>query len=177
MYSAVTVKSRQRRMKDFFNLEGSKYILIGRESAWENEMIPPVPTGSETELDEFIAAKLVDNQWYVKRLVDPTEEEMNESLYYKGHYYYFTTIADDAIENGCTDIILFAKFDSDVGNLPLKTFRQVGLQVQVDHNADVVLPDKWSVLPSKGALEVIENRKPQPRANDQEEDIYMLINF
>lgn len=175
MYSAVTVKSRQRRMKDFFNLDGNKYIIIGRQSAWQDEMIPPVPTGDETEVDEMIAAKIIKDQWYVKRLVDPTQEEIDNSIYYKGHYYYHTKIADDAIEHGCTDVLIVAVLDSD--ELPTKTFRQIGLQVQVDNNAPVILPEKWSVLSDKGALEIIENRKPQPRAADQEEDVYILINF
>ena len=47
MYAAVTLKSRQRRMKDFYNMDGSKYVLIGRSTSWTNDLIPPIPTGAD----------------------------------------------------------------------------------------------------------------------------------
>lgn len=175
MYSAVTRKSRQRRMLDFYNLEGSKYILIGRSTAWQNELIPPIPTGDEEQLEELIGGKLVQNQWYVKMLTNPTEEEKEAGVYYKGHYYYRTVDPADAVAKGCTDIILYAGLDRD--ELPLITYRQVGLQVQVEHSAPTVTASQFNSITNKGNLEVIENRKPQTRAEDSMEDVYILINF
>lgn len=175
MYSAVTVKSRQRRMKDFYNLEGSKYILIGRSSPWTNEMIPPVPTGEETELEELIGGKLVQNQWYVKMLNNPTQAEKDAGVYYKGHYYYRTEDPAEAVASGCTDVLLYVGLDRD--ELPLTTFRQVGVQVQVQHSAPTITAEQFSQLSGKGQLEIIENRKPQTRADDQMEEIYVLVNF
>lgn len=175
MPAAVTLKSRQRRMLDFYNLANSKYVLIGRSSAWTNELIPPTPSGNETTLDELIGCKIVKYQWFVKMLIDPTEEEKNAGVYYKGHYYYKTTSSVDAVSNGCTAVLVYSELDRD--ELPLTTFRQVGLQVQVANSSEVMSVAMFNNLSDKGSLEVIENRKPQVRAEDQMESIYMLIAF
>jgi hypothetical protein len=175
MYSAVTKLSRQRRMKDFYNLDGSKYILIGRTSPWTNELIPPQPTGDETSLDELIGGKLVQAQWYVKMLTDPTNEEKTTGVYYKGHYYFRTTDPAVAVTKGCTDVMLYVGLDRD--ELPLETFRQVGVQTQVQHSASTITADQFNSITEKGNLEIIENRKPQTRADDQMETIYIIINF
>lgn len=175
MYSVVTIKSRQRRMKDFYNLDGSKYILIGRSSAWQNELLPPMPDENATNIEELIGGKLVQNQWYVKMLTDPTQEQKDAGVYYKGHYYYRTSSLDEAIENGCDSVMVYAALDRD--ELPLTTFRQVGLQVQVQHNAETITASQFNQIADKGNLEIIENRKPQTREDDQMEEIYILINF
>lgn len=175
MYSCVTVKSRQRRMKDFYTMEGSKYIIIGRSTPWQNELIPPIPTGEETQVEEMIGCKLVQNQWYVKMLNDPTEEEKAAGVYYRGHYYYRTIDPEEAVTNGCTGVILYAGLDRD--ELPLTTFRQVGLQVQVGNSSPIMTPEQFNILGDKGILEVIENRKPQTREEDQMENIYILVQF
>lgn len=175
MYAAVTLKSRQRRMVDFYNLTDSKYVLIGRTSPWNNEMIPPMPTGEETALTELIGGKLVIDQWYVKMLTDPTEEEKEAGVYYKGHYYYRTTVLDDAINNGCDAVMVHVDLDRD--ELPLQTFRQVGLQTQVQHSAETITASQFESLTNKGQLEIIENRKPQTREEDQMESIYILVQF
>lgn len=175
MYAAVTLKSKQRRMKDFYTLDGSKYILIGRTTSWANEMIPPIPDGTETALTELIGGKLVQDQWYVKMLTDPTEAEKDAGVYYKGHYYYRTTVLDEAIENGCDAVMVHVDLDRD--ELPLQTFRQVGLQTQVQHSAETITASQFESLTEKGILEVIENRKPQTREEDQMESIYILVQF
>ena len=173
MYAMVTRKSRQRRMLDFYNLDGSMYVLIGRTTPWENELIPPIPTGEETELTELIGGKIIKNKWYVKMLTDPTEEEKEAGVYYKGHYYYRTIDPTEAITNGCDAVMVYAELDRD--ELPLQTFRQVGLQTQVQHNAETITASQFSALSEKGQLEVIENRKPQTREDDQQESIYILV--
>lgn len=175
MYSAVTLKSRQRRMKDFYTLEGSKYILIGRTTPWSNELIPPVPTGDETAVTELIGGKLVQDQWYVKMLSDPTQEQKDAGVYYKGHYYYKTVDPAVAVSEGCDSVMLHVDLDRD--ELPLQTFRQVGLQTQVQHSAPTVTAQEFNAISEKGILEVIENRKPQTREEDQMETIYIIINF
>lgn len=175
MFAAVTVKSRQRRMIDFYNLDGSKYILIGRTSAWQNELLPPMPTGDETSLDELIGGKLVQNQWYVKMLNDPTQEQKDAGVYYKGLYYYKTTDTATAISEGCTGVMLYVGLDRD--ELPLETYRQVGVQTQVQHSAEIISASQFEAIADKGILEIIENRKPQTRAEDQQEDIYVLVQF
>ena len=71
--------------------------------------------------------------------------------------------------------MVYAALDRD--ELPLTTFRQVGLQVQVQHNAETITASQFNQLTDKGNLEVIENRKPQTREDDQMEEIYVLINF
>lgn len=173
MYAAVTLKSRQRRMKDFYNLEGSKYVLIGRKTPWTNELIPPIPTGNEEQLDELIGGKLIQNQWYVKMLTNPTQAEKDAGVYYKGHYYYRTVDPTEAVANGCDAVMVYVGLDRD--ELPLETFRQVGLQVQVQHSAPTVTAQQFDAITEKGQLEVIENRKPQTREEDQMEDIYILV--
>lgn len=156
-------------------MDGSKYVLIGRSTPWENENIPPVPSDTATEIEELIGGKLIKDQWYVKLLDDPTPEQKEAGIYYKGHYYYKTKDLDTAITNGCDSIIIYAELDRD--ELPLITYRQVGLQVQVQHSAQTVTADQFSTIIDKGILEVIENRKPQTREDDQMEEIYVLIQF
>lgn len=175
MYAAVTLKSRQRRMKDFYNMDGSKYVLIGRSTSWTNDLIPPIPTGEEESLDELIGGKLIQNQWYVKMLTDPTKEEKDAGVYYKGHYYFRTVDPVEAVEKGCNAVMVYVGLDRD--ELPLETFRQVGLQVQVQHSASTVTASQFNSITEKGYLEIIENRKPQTRGEDQQEDIYLLIQF
>lgn len=175
MFAAVTLKSKQRRMIDFFNLDGSKYILIGRTTPWQNELLPPMPTGEETQVTELIGGKLVQNQWYVKMLNSPTQEQKDAGVYYKGHYFYKTEDPADAITNGCDAVMLYVGLDRD--ELPLETFRQVGVQTQVQHSASTITASQFNTITEKGILEVIENRKPQTRADDQMENIYVLIQF
>ena len=175
MYAAVTRLSRQRRMKDFYNLEGSKYILIGRTTAWENELIPPIPTGEETSVTELIGCKLIKNQWYAKLLSNPTQEQKDAGVYYKGNYYYKTEDVATAITEGCDCVLIYAELDRD--ELPLETFRQVGLQVQVQNSSSTMTASQFNSLAEKGTLEVIENRKPQTREEDQMESIYILVTF
>lgn len=173
--AVVTRLSRQRRMQDFFNLPYSKYVLIGKNTTWTDDNNPPAPTGLETSLDGLIGAKLISNQWYVKALTSPTQEERDAAVYFKGTYYYKTQDPTEAVSNGCTSIIIEAVLDRD--ELPLLTYRQVGLQVKVNSNATVMTGDQFNALADTGTLEVIDNRKPQTRAEDQEEQIKFLIMF
>lgn len=175
MYAAVTLKSRQRRMKDFYNLSGSKYVLIGRTTPWTNENVPPIPTGNETQLTELIGGKIIQNQWYAKMLTNPTQEQMDAGVYYKGHYYYKTDDVDTAIAQGCDCVLVYVELDRD--ELPLQTYRQVGLQTQVGNSSITMTPSQFNALTNKGQLEVIENRKPQTRENDQMESITILVQF
>ena len=63
------------------------------------------------------------------------------------------------------------------------TFRQVGLYVGVNASADEIkygiTRAQWDNKPEadRGMLEVIDNRKPLGRQADQEEEIYILLDF
>ena len=63
------------------------------------------------------------------------------------------------------------------------TFRQVGLYIDVNATADEIkygiTREQWLNKPveDRGTLELIDNRSPITRALDQQEQVYILIDF
>lgn len=205
MPAAITLSSRQRRMMDFWNLGGYYYACIGRTTPWESyksvntetglerlvteddaDFNPPYPTGYETYVTEAFAWKRITKMYFAKIIPNPTtaQKEDIKTIYYKGLYYKVTTDTDVALSEGYVSILLWCRLNRD--DIPLNTYRQVGLYTQVKinpdkfgNNIDVLLPNKWELLSDsdKGKLEVVDNRKPQSRSLDQQEELYFMIDF
>ena len=63
------------------------------------------------------------------------------------------------------------------------TFRQVGLYVDVNATPDEIqygiTRDQWlnKLAADRGMLEVVDNRPPLGRQVDQQEEIYILLDF
>ena len=96
----IMMKSRQRRMCDWFDLSDSehpKYIALGKQTAWSdpndasvNDMNPPTPDDEEDTMLELIGLQRIQWQRYAKPIVNPTteqKEDYDNVIYYKGIYY------------------------------------------------------------------------------------------
>lgn len=177
----VTLKSRQRRMVDFFTLPLNKYIGIGRTHAWENENDPDLPDGTATELDTLVGVQLISGQKYAKEIPDSelTTEKKLSGKFYKGQYYEVTSDKEYALANGFTSVMLWTTLDRDTYFPVDITYRQVGLYTKVNSNAVYISADDFNaLLPDyRGTLELIDNRKPQTRQNDQQEELTILVDF
>lgn len=189
MPGIVTLKSRQRRMVDWMNLPNYMYFGIGRTTAWSDEMHPPVPDETATEVEELIGLQMIDSKKYAKVIPNPTTLDKKSGVYYKGLYYEVTDNKDYALEHGFTSIMVRVTFDRDTLEeaIPIDvTFRQVGLYVMVNPPKSTggkipigITADQWNSMSAadKGTLEVIDNRVPLTRQDDQQEELYCVISF
>lgn len=181
MPAIVTLESRQRRMVDWFNLPLNKYIGIGRTTPWKDETDPDLPDGKATELEEFIGVQLISGQKYAKEIPDSelTTEKKLSGKFYKGQYYELTSDKEYALKNGFTSIMVWTTLDRDTYFPVDITYRQIGLFVKVNANAVYIPAADFNAMLKdyRGTLEVIDNRKPQTRQNDQQEELTMLIDF
>lgn len=173
-------------MIDWMNTDLSyRFIGIGRTSPWSDENNPPVPDEKQTEITELIGLQRVDSYKFAKVIPNPTTLQKKTGIYYKGLYYSVTQDSNIALAEGYTSVMVQVTLDRDtVESIPVDvTFRQVGLYVGVNASADEIkygiTRAQWDNKPEadRGMLEVIDNRKPLGRQADQEEEIYILLDF
>lgn len=186
MPGVVTLKSRQRRMTDWLKTDlAYRFIAIGRTSPWEDDNNPPYPEETQTEVTELIGLQRVDSYKYAKVIPNPTTLQKKTGVYYKGLYYAVTQDTQVALDEGYTSIMVQVTLDRDtIESIPVGvTFRQVGLYVGVNATpAQIqygITRAEWdNMLPEdKGTLEVIDNRMPLGRQDNQMEEIYILLDF
>lgn len=181
MPCTMTLKSRQRRMVDWFNLPLNKYIGIGRTTAWTDDTDPDLPDETATELENLIGVQLITGQKYAKEIPDDelTTEKKLEGKFYKGQYYEVTSDKEYALSHGFTAVMLWTTLDRDTYFPVDVTYRQVGLFVKVNSNAVYMNGTDFNAMLSdyRGTLELIDNRKPQTRQNDQQEELTILVDF
>lgn len=185
----ITLWSRQRRMCDFFDLEGTKYVGLGKQTAWQdptnpeiNDQNPPVPPIETEDLTELIGVQRIAWQKYAKAVVNPTteqKEDWNNYIYYKGLYYEVTSDREYALSNGFTCIMMYMLADRDNYWPTNVVFRQVGLYV-MSYKTDQYIPaEQWYQLApmERGHLELVSNRKPLTRSESQSEEFFILLSF
>lgn len=186
MPGTVTLKSRQRRMMDWMNSNLSyRFVGIGRTTPWEDENNPPYPDEKQEDVTELIGLQRVDSYKFAKVIPNPTTLQKRTGVYYKGLYYSVTQDTDIALKEGYTSIMIQVTLDRDtIESIPVDvTFRQVGLYIDVNATPDEIqygiTKEQWlNKLPEdRGTLEVIDNRQPLSRQNNQQEEIYILIDF
>lgn len=177
----VTLKSRQRRMVDFFTLPLNKYIGIGRTAPWDDETDPDLPDGEATSVESLIGVQLVTGQKYAKEIPDNelTTAKKLAGKFYKGQYYEVTSDKEYALENGFTSVMLWTTLDRDTYFPVNVTYRQIGLYTKVNSNAVYISGEDFNAMLEeyRGTLELIDNRKPQTRQNDQQEELLILVDF
>ena len=90
-----------------------------------------------------------------------------------------TSDKEYALKNGFTSIMVWTTLDRDTYFPVDITYRQIGLFVKVNANAVYIPAADFNAMLKdyRGTLEVIDNRKPQTRQNDQQEELTMLIDF
>lgn len=182
MPAVITLKSRQRRMIDFMNLPKNYYVAIGRTTAWTDESEPPFPDDTKQTIEELVGLQRVQGEnamAYAKIIPNPTTLDKLEGVYYKGLYYRVTLDQQYAIDNGYTSIMVQCTLDRDTYFPTDISYRQIGLYSQVNATAPYLSASEFNNLlaSDRGTLETIDNRRPQYRANDQEEVLYILLDF
>lgn len=184
----VTLWDRQRRMMDFYGLEGTMYIALAKSSSWSDpddsdisDTYPPIPDETATALDELIGMQRIQWKKYAKPYITPTSSEKDDpaTVYYKGLYYKTTTDLDVALAEGFTSVMLMMTADRDQYFPVDISYRQVGLYVQVGVNDEYLDDEQFNMLPEdkKGHLAAIENFEPVSRQLDQMEKFFMLMEF
>ena len=186
MPGVVTLKSRQRRMMDWMNTSlAYRFIAIGRTSPWPDENNPPFPDEKMTEVTELIGLQRVDSYKFAKIIPNPTTLQKRTGVYYKGLYYSVTQDSNIALAEGYTSVMVQVTLDRDtIDAIPTGvTFRQVGLYIDVNATPEEIQYGisraQWDNKPTedKGMLEVVDNRPPIGRQDDQQESIYIVIDF
>ena len=158
-------------------------MAVPRRGPDENN--PPYPDEKMTEVEELIGLQRVDSYKFAKVIPNPTTLQKRTGVYYKGLYYSVTQDTDIALKEGYTSIMIQVTLDRDtIESIPVDvTFRQVGLSIDVNATPDEIqygiTKEQWlNKLPEdRGTLEVIDNRQPLSRQNNQQEEIYILIDF
>lgn len=184
----ITLWDRQRRMMDFFGLDGTMYIALAKSSPWSDpddpdisDTYPPIPDETATELTELIGMQRIQWKKYAKPYITPTSEEKDDAntVYYKGLYYKTTSDLSVALAEGFTSVILMMTADRDQYFPVDISYRQVGLYVQVGVNDEYLDDEQFNMLPEdkKGHLAAIENFEPVSRQLDQMEKFFMLLEF
>lgn len=184
----ITLWDRQRRMMDFFGLDGTMYIALAKSSPWSDpddpdisDTYPPIPDETATELTELIGMQRIQWKKYAKPYITPTSEEKDDAntVYYKGLYYKTTSDLNVALAEGFTSVILMMTADRDQYFPVDISYRQVGLYVQVGVNDEYLDDEQFNMLPEdkKGHLAAIENFEPVSRQLDQMEKFFMLLEF
>lgn len=184
----VTLWDRQRRMMDFYGLEGTMYIALAKSSPWSDpddsdisDTYPSIPDETATALDELIGMQRIQWKKYAKPYITPTSSEKDDpaTVYYKGLYYKTTTDLDVALAEGFTSVMLMMTADRDQYFPVDISYRQVGLYVQVGVNDEYLDDEQFNMLPEdkKGHLAAIENFEPVSRQLDQMEKFFMLMEF
>lgn len=186
MPGVITLASRQRRMHDWMNSDLSyRFVGIGKTSAWPDDNNPPYPSETMTEVTELVGLQRIDYYKYAKVIENPTTLQKKTSVYYKGLYYATTQDFNVAQQEGYTSILCKITLDRDtVQAIPIGiTFRQVGLYVGVNATEDEIkygiTREQWlnKSQADRGTLEVVDNRLPLGRMSDQQEEIFILLDF
>lgn len=163
-----------------------RFIAIGRTTPWpDGENNPPVPDEKSTEIEELIGLQRIDSYQYAKVIENPTTLQKRTGVYYKGLYYSVTDDQALAVNEGYTSIMCKVTLDRDtIEAIPVDvTFRQVGLYIDVNATPDEIqygiTPEQWNnkSIEDRGTLEVIDNRNPLSRNEDQQEQILILLDF
>ena len=179
MPGVVTLQSRQRRMHDWMSTDlAYRFVGIGRTTPWEDDNNPPNPSETMTEVTELVGLQRIDSYKYAGVIENPTTLQKRTAVYYKGLYYATTQDFSVAQERGYTSIMCKVTLDRDtVPSIPIGiTFRQVGLYVGVNATNEQILygisREEWDNMAQadKGMLEVVDNRLPIGREEDQAED-------
>lgn len=199
----ITLKSRQRRMVDFYNLPGSIYMAFGKQTPWKsstdenvNDMNPPVPDPNQQYISELIGCWRIQWKMYAKPLINPTTEEKNTHVTpiyngpqiigytdgveeYKGVYYYCTLNQEKALSEGFTCVMMYAYLDRDDVFPANVTFRQTGLFVQSTLTELYVPASSWNNYSEdqRGSLEIICNWRPYSRSAETSEEFFTLLSF
>lgn len=168
--AVTTLRAHVNRAIDFFSKE-ELYFALGKSTAWPGgDSNVPVPDTNMVELEEVIGYKKIEK----KHLVVP---DPAGTIEYRDGNYKIVPLSE-ALTKGAKWVYIETTIRYD--ELPLGTYRQVGLYEGLEKNAGVAV-GKTNLLPSEvksaGVLEVVDNRKTSNRDIDQKEKLTLVIEF
>ncbi len=190
MPTVLTLKSKQKRMMQFYNniipQHRDIYVAIGYSAMWGPGVDPRVPLETDT-LDTYETTvygyQTYKEVLFAKVIPNPTEEQKETAIYYKDVYYDTISDYQQALDEGYTRIILRFVLDKDEYQ-PIAgiAFNVIGMYTEVDPGD---ISDKYFITPEQfeheiadqGTLELISTRGVITRSNDQTEDIIILLEF
>lgn len=192
MPTVLTIKSKQRRMMEFYNSisqHNMVYLAVGYSNMWLNN--PPVPVDTdtlETYNTDVLGYQTYKELLFARPILNPTEEQKNTCVFYKDVYYETISDYNQALEEGYTRILMKYVLDKDeyfpVVNPDMSAvmFNILGMYIGVDPGtlSDVyfISPEDWETrVTNKGTLELISTRSVISRSADQIEDISVLLEF
>lgn len=192
MATILTLKSKQRRMMDFYNSISQHkmiYLAVGYSDKWINNPIIPEETDDLTTYNtQVLGYQTFKDVLFAKVINNPTEEDKDTKVYYKDCYYDTISDYQQALDEGYSRIMLrfvlnkdeyFPVID-DQGNATM--YNVLGMYIQVDPGnlADTYFIDNadWETrVTDRGTLELISTRSVISRSEDQTEDIIILLEF
>lgn len=190
MPTVLTLKSKQRRMMEFYKnvipQHRDIYVAIGYSPNWGPGVDPVIPL--ETDDLSTYGTTVYGYQTYreilfARVIPNPTEEQKETAVYYKDVYYETISDYQQALDEGYTRIIMRFVLDKDeYAELSGISFNVIGMYTEVDPGD---ISDKYFITPeqfdyeiaSQGTLELISTRGVITRSNDQTEDIVILLEF
>jgi hypothetical protein len=147
------------------------YFALGNAStAWSNDAIPPVPSPNLTSVPEILGFKEVE----IRSLAKP---DSNGSILFKGQPYSLVATIDGYTQGAYW---VYVKATIEPSDLPLTTFRSVGLYL--DLNRAVGVPDSQRyLLPNEvqnaGLLFRVANFSATPRTGDKRNVCEWIFEF
>ncbi|XWX29931.1 virion structural protein [Staphylococcus phage PG-2021_40] len=140
--------------------KNSTYVAIGKSTAWSNESTPPQPNANSTKLDEVIGYKKATKVSLCRPEVSGESTQYDTISY--GNKTWVLVPKEKAVEEGAKWVYVEGEIVGE--ELPLGTYRQVGVHVDLQPNTSISKPN---LLPSEvqnvGTLLLLDNRQFQNR--------------
>ena len=190
MATVLTLKSKQRRMMEFYNdisQHNLVYIAVGYSDQWVNTPRIPLDTDDLTTYNtNILGYQTYKEILFAKPIPDPTEEERDTCVFYKEVYYDTISDYQQALDEGYSRIMMRFVLDKDeyfpvvVPGGGAAMYNVLGMYINVDPGT---LSDTYFISPEdfetrvvdKGTLELISTRSVISRSADQAEDIIILL--
>ena len=191
MPTVLTLKSKQRRMMQFYNSisqHNMVYLAVGYSSNWVNNPVIPIETDNlDTYNTNVLGYQTYKEILFARPIANPTEEQKDTCVYYKEVYYETISDFQQALDEGYTRIMCRFVLDKDE-YFPVyidegaAMYNVLGMYINVNpgdlSDTYYISPSDWnSRVTDKGTLELISTRGVITRSADQAEDVVILLEF
>ena len=191
MPTVLTLKSKQRRMMQFYNSisqHNMVYLAVGYSDNWVNNPVIPIETDNlDTYNTQILGYQTYKEILFARPIANPTEEQKDTCVYYKEVYYETISDFQQALDEGYTRIMCRFVLDKDE-YFPVyidegaAMYNVLGMYINVNpgdlSDTYYISPSDWnSRVTDKGTLEFISTRGVITRSADQAEDGVILLEF
>lgn len=191
MPTVLTLKSKQRRMMQFYNSisqHNMVYLAVGYSDNWVNNPVIPIETDNlDTYNTNVLGYQTYKEILFARPIANPTEEQKDTCVYYKEVYYETISDFQQALDEGYTRIMCRFVLDKDeyfpvVVDEGAAMYNVLGMYINVNpgdlSDTYYINPSDWnSRVTDKGTLELISTRGVITRSADQAEDVVILLEF